>query len=467
MRWPCLQLGNLGHLDGSKSGCRTVPRADTRSPRSGRSANDFHWGRIPLLAALAAAAVLALVVLAWQAQAEGGDTGAGTVDSDPLSGFGGDGSCLAWAASAHPVTGLTVASSGARQAVATISVGGPGTVYVRFALAGTGNWNWAAHTTAGTGDTSVAVHLNGLAAVARYDVQASADKSFPASAATHTATFTSRPTHLEFFLFDSDEPYNPRDIWGNGETIRAVNDPQQPQQRILAHKRTPATDYLLRGPDVMSREVKELFTNGLPAVTPRVANTTTPKSTRSQALMGEGDSTSGWGRALATGGASAASSTDARTRAVTSQGPIYTWEDGDRTRRVWLQVDLVAQSSAVTRADDIVTRDDGRTSVVQKQSWHAESDTQPVFRSQSGDLLTLPGGVLLFLDPTWDEERVSGFFLENGIDRQSAQRQNYGENAFFLETEPGLPSLVLANELAGQDGVLISSPNWGMEVALN
>ena len=38
------------------------------------------------------------------------------------------------------------------------------------------------------------------------------------------------------------------------------------------------------------------------------------------------------------------------------------------------------------------------------------------------------------------------------------------DNAFFVETEPGFPSLDLANDLAEQDGVVISTPNWGMEV---
>ena len=38
------------------------------------------------------------------------------------------------------------------------------------------------------------------------------------------------------------------------------------------------------------------------------------------------------------------------------------------------------------------------------------------------------------------------------------------DNGFSVETEPGFPSLDLAKELAEQDGVLISSPNWWSEV---
>ena len=33
-------------------------------------------------------------------------------------------------------------------------------------------------------------------------------------------------------------------------------------------------------------------------------------------------------------------------------------------------------------------------------------------------------------------------------------------NGFLVETEPGFPSLELANALAAQAGVWVSSPNW-------
>ena len=46
------------------------------------------------------------------------------------------------------------------------------------------------------------------------------------------------------------------------------------------------------------------------------------------------------------------------------------------------------------------------------------------------------------------------------------QERDFAINAFFVETEPGFPSLNLANELAEQEGVLISSPNWRTEVSL-
>ena len=78
--------------------------------------------------------------------------------------------------------------------------------------------------------------------------------------------------------------------------------------------------------------------------------------------------------------------------------------------------------------------------------------------------MTLPGGVLLALDPDWDETQVEDFFSNNGISADKYSEMDFIENGFVIETESGFPSLDLANNLAGQGGVLISSPNWSREV---
>ena len=139
-----------------------------------------------------------------------------------------------------------------------------------------------------------------------------------------------------------------------------------------------------------------------------------------------------------------------------AQGQPYTWQDGDRTLTVLLQDDLT-----VTQDGDIALRDDTairttRSDTVDK----AASAGLPVFRSQSGSLMTLPGGVLLALDETWGRTETDAFFENNGIDRDRVSELDYVANGFFVETEPGFPSLDLANALAEQDGVRVSSPNW-------
>ena len=77
--------------------------------------------------------------------------------------------------------------------------------------------------------------------------------------------------------------------------------------------------------------------------------------------------------------------------------------------------------------------------------------------------MTLPGGVLLALDPEWTDTETDAFFTSNKISMDRVSELEWLTNGFFIETEPGFPSLELANELAGQDGVELSSPNWWTE----
>ena len=146
---------------------------------------------------------------------------------------------------------------------------------------------------------------------------------------------------------------------------------------------------------------------------------------------------------------------DPSRKGSSSTGPVegqpYSWEDGDRTLTVYLQDDLVESPDA----------DSGN--VVRGASDSSDDDTLPVFRSESGELMTLPGGVLLVLDPEWSSAQVHSFFSDNGIKLTDVSELDYAENGFFVETEPGFPSLELANTLAAQDGVEVSSPNWRRE----
>ena len=131
---------------------------------------------------------------------------------------------------------------------------------------------------------------------------------------------------------------------------------------------------------------------------------------------------------------------------------VYTWHDGDRIMRVWLEPSAAERKSGAATDQDVGSQEQGG------------SDTGLVFRSESGgELMTLPGGVLLVLEPTWTESDAAGFFTRNGIAPDTVTKLAFAENAYFLETQPGFPSLRLANALAIQEGVEISSPNWSTE----
>ena len=86
-------------------------------------------------------------------------------------------------------------------------------------------------------------------------------------------------------------------------------------------------------------------------------------------------------------------------------GRVYTWRDGDRTRRAFLQSDLVVRKDTARAGPGVVVRvaDAG------------EAEGQPVFRSSSGALMTLPGGVLLVFDRDWRKVETNAFFVSRSI----------------------------------------------------
>ena len=141
------------------------------------------------------------------------------------------------------------------------------------------------------------------------------------------------------------------------------------------------------------------------------------------------------------------------------QGAEYTWQDGGVTRRMRLQSDLVAQPTSQNRGDDVVAIESGALSIVRKQARHEQGVGEPVFRTESGRLVTFPGGVLIMLDGEWDAARVGRFFWGQGIAMSRVEAQNFAPNAFLVATEPGFAALELANALAGEEGVVFSVPD--------
>ena len=60
-------------------------------------------------------------------------------------------------------------------------------------------------------------------------------------------------------------------------------------------------------------------------------------------------------------------------RKGSGQGTVYTWEDGDTTRRVVLQDELVVQETAANTMDDVVVVEGVGDSIVQRQPKHDQT----------------------------------------------------------------------------------------------
>ena len=147
------------------------------------------------------------------------------------------------------------------------------------------------------------------------------------------------------------------------------------------------------------------------------------------------------------------------------QGRPYTWQDGERTITVLLQDDLTVGEDGKL-ATQTPSQSNEQSGLGARDSANSNEEPEfPVFRSHSGSIMTLPGGVLLALDETWNRAQTDAFFKLNSTQMNRVSELDYLTNGFFIETDPGFPSLELANSLAGQDGVVAASPNWRHEVS--
>ena len=148
-----------------------------------------------------------------------------------------------------------------------------------------------------------------------------------------------------------------------------------------------------------------------------------------------------------------------------SLGQLFTWNDGDRERRVWIDNEHVVPKGADSPPLGDGVADTPRGAIVRKEEagGSSASNGEPVFRSESGELMTLPGGVILVFESGMDSTAIDAFFTSHAIDSAAVEELDYLPNAYFIETPAGLASLTLANRLAGQDGVELSSPNWWVE----
>lgn len=143
----------------------------------------------------------------------------------------------------------------------------------------------------------------------------------------------------------------------------------------------------------------------------------------------------------------------------------YTWRDGDRTLKAVLLTESEASEVLAGASAGRDPEEGGRQGIVAAVS-AARAAGQPVFRSSSGRLMMLPGGVLLVVDPKWSEEETAALLAANGVSMSLVTPFDWLPNGYLIETEPGFASLELANALAEFEGVELSSPNWWREMAM-
>ena len=175
---------------------------------------------------------------------------------------------------------------------------------------------------------------------------------------------------------------------------------------------------------------------------------------------------------------------------ATAKTNKITWYDGKKQRTLWIAKDMVAefpadqqfrQRSDLSRSGDNrllregprlrlwkVTENGGSENaseiVSRGRSTSLSEHYSPVFRSAAGGgaLKALPGGVIVVLNSELSQDVVDQWLAtEELVVEKTLSLAKY---AYFIQTEPGLASLELANRLmeaeANQGIVESASPNW-------
>ncbi len=166
----------------------------------------------------------------------------------------------------------------------------------------------------------------------------------------------------------------------------------------------------------------------------------------------------------------------------------YTWHDGEREHRVWVDSELIAEfrtgSNATTLSGAKILSESGsRTQGI--RLWKVEPGTkadtalrsaardQPANRyspvlhdspSTDGAMRLLPGNVIAVLDPSWNQDAVSQWAARHKV--RIVRETNLAPNMVVLETAPGLPALELANSLYRSGEVKAAFPDWWTEKTL-
>ncbi len=166
----------------------------------------------------------------------------------------------------------------------------------------------------------------------------------------------------------------------------------------------------------------------------------------------------------------------------------YVWYDGDREQRVWLNPQIVAEFNPGAEGESAMkSANSGAKVLPMKHSqaavrlWRLNNTVETAMRSlkashpqgkysavlhdgptSTGRMRALPGNVIVYLDPQWNQAAVNNWLSARKL--EIVKRLEIGPNIYVIKTGPGLEALEIANALYRSGEVKAAFPDWWQEV---
>lgn len=166
----------------------------------------------------------------------------------------------------------------------------------------------------------------------------------------------------------------------------------------------------------------------------------------------------------------------------------YTWYDGDREQQVWLNPQLVAEFNPGPQSEKTVKSVISSAKILpskHKQAgirlWQMDNSTGAATRnlkaknpqgkysailhdgpSSGTRMRALPGNIIVYLDPKWNEAAVSNWLSAHKL--EVVKKLEIGPNIYVIKTGAGLEALETANALYRSGEVKAAFPDWWQEV---
>jgi hypothetical protein len=176
-------------------------------------------------------------------------------------------------------------------------------------------------------------------------------------------------------------------------------------------------------------------------------------------------------------------------RTVPQLSQSYTWYDGNRQEKVWLNPQIVAEFNptkqgaiAAKAADANAQTLSAKYSRGAVRMWkmntasdlavrsmttsNATGKYSPVFHVSSNTasgMRALPGNIIVYLNPTWDATTVANWVKSKKL--EVVKKLEIGPNIYVIKTDPGMAALDTANELYLSGEVSAAFPDWWQEVS--